>query len=653
MKRTAPYGTWKSPIAIKALFEKPASPAYPTWYRDRLYWIEARPKEGGRLVLMRRDPQGSETCLTPPDFNLRTRVHEYGGRCFALGNGKVYFSNFSDHRLYVHDLDDDARPVPLTPARFADESLGMYADLQLTPDGRHLIFVWERGDHDKENRNALGTLNLDGDSDPVVLVEGCDFYVNPVISPDGRRLAWVQWRHPCMPWDESELWLATLTYHDVGLEVAEARRVAGGKGQSVCQAAFGKDGTLYFARDGDNGADAPLGFWNLYQYRDGGVATVTADAAEYGYPHWVFGETRFVPLSQGTLLASRTSEAGDELVLVDQSGTTRRLAAQFQGFTQLSKADDSDDVVMVARATNKSAVVLGFDAADQQVKVYRSADPLLANDDISVAEPICYPIRNGGNAFAYFYTPKNSRYRGPVDARPPLLVMVHGGPTSRCAHTFDVAKQYWTTIGFAVLDVNHRGSTGHGRVYRQSLLGHWGEYDVTDIVDGIDYLKQRDLIDPNKVCIRGRSAGGYTVLQAVTQFPDHFNAGACYFGIGNLVTLAETTHKFELHYTDGLIGEVFDPQHARHPESLYYQRSPIHHMHRLESPMIVFQGLDDKVVPPSVSRELVSALKERDIAHEYIEYSGEGHGFRSSKTNIDALTRETHFYIQILKLQPC
>ncbi len=359
------------------------------------------------------------------------------------------------------------------------------------------------------------------------------------------------------------------------------------------------------------------------------------------------------PLSQGTLLASRTSDTGDELVLVHQGGTTRQLSAQFQGFTQLSKADDSDDVVMVARATKKSAVVLGCGAADQQVTVYKSADPLLANDDISVAEPICYPTRNGGNAFAYFYTPKNSRYQGPSDARPPLLVMVHGGPTSRCAHTFDVTKQYWTTIGFAVLDVNHRGSTGHGRVYRQSLLGHWGEYDVTDIVDGIEYLKQRDLIDPHKVCIRGRSAGGYTVLQALTQFPNYFNVGACYFGIGNLVTLAETTHKFELHYTDGLIGEVFDRQHARRRDSLYYQRSPIHYVHRLDSPMIVFQGLDDKVVPPSVSRELVAALKERDIAHEYVEYPGEGHGFRSSKTNIDALTRETHFYIQILKLQPC
>jgi dipeptidyl aminopeptidase/acylaminoacyl peptidase len=204
-----------------------------------------------------------------------------------------------------------------------------------------------------------------------------------------------------------------------------------------------------------------------------------------------------------------------------------------------------------------------------------------------------------------------------------------------------------------VLDVNHRGSTGHGRGYRQSLLGHWGEYDVMDIVDGIDYLKQRDLIDPNKVCIRGRSAGGYTVLQALTQFPNHFNAGACYFGIGNLVTLAETTHKFEVHYTDGLIGEVFDAKRARHPESLYYQRSPIHHMHRLESPMIVFQGLDDKVVPPSVSRELVAVLKERGIAHEYVEYPGEGHGFRSSSTNIDALTRETNFYLQVLKLQSC
>ncbi len=653
MKRSAPYGTWKSPVDIKTLFELSASPAYPTWHRDRLYWIEAQPKEGGILVLMRREPDGSESRLTPPGFNVRTRVHEYGGRCFVLGNGKVYFSNFSDQRLYAQELEADARPVPLTPARFADASLGMYADLQLTPDGRHLIFVWERYYQDKENANVIGALNLDGGGNPVVLAEGCDFYVNPVVSPDGLRMAWVQWRHPCMPWDESELWLGTLANRATGIGIDHARRVAGGNRQSVCQAAFGADGMLYFSRDGDDGADALPGYWNLYQYRDGDVAALTADAAEYGYPHWVFGETRYVPLSQGSLLASRTSESGDELVLIDDSEGTTRLSAQFQGFTQLSKADDSDDVVMVGRATTQSAVILRFRGADREVQVYRSADPLLAQEDISVAEPIRYPTRDGGNAFAYFYAPENSHYEGPADARPPLLVMVHGGPTSRCAHTLDLAKQYWTTIGFAVLDVNHRGSTGHGRAYRQSLLGHWGEYDVTDIIDGIEYLKQRALIDPNQVCIRGRSAGGYTVLRALTQFPNYFTAGACYFGIGNLVTLAEATHKFELHYTDGLIGETFDPRQARHPESLYYQRSPIHHMHRLESPMIVFQGLADKVVPPSVSRELVAALKDRNIVHEYVEYPGEGHGFRASNTNMDALMRETHFYIQILKLRPC
>ncbi len=648
MQRTAPYGTWKSPVDIRQIFEKSPSPAYPAWYRGALYWLEARPGEGGRQVLMRRDADGAETCLTPADYNVRTRVHEYGGRCFTLANGKVYFCNYQDQRIYAQDLRGEARPVALTPADFGDDSLGMYADLQLTADGRYLVFVWERGHRGRENGNVLGVLDVNGRRDPVVLVDGCDFYANPAVTPNGRRLAWVQWRHPRMPWDESELWMGTLAHRDEEPELTDARRIAGGSGQSVCQAAFAADGTLYFVRDGGAGVEGE--YWNLYQYRDGVTSAVTADAAEYGYPHWVFGETRHVPLNHGEVIASRLSGSGDELVLIDAHGATRRLGPQFHGFTQLSRADDGDDVVMVARATTRAAAILKFSAADRRLQSLKPADTLLTEDDISIAQPINYPTRDGGTAYAYFYPPKNSHFQGPADARPPLLVMVHGGPTSRCVHTLDVAKQYWTTIGFAVLDVNHRGSTGHGRSYRQALLGHWGEYDVSDIIDGIEYLKQRELVDANKVCIRGRSAGGYTVLQALTMFPAHFNAGACYFGIGNLVTLAETTHKFELHYTDGLIGEVFEPHRARRRDSLYYQRSPIHHMDRLRSPMIVFQGLEDKVVPPALSRELVAALEERDIAHEYVEYSGEGHGFRGNNTNIDALTRETRFYIRILEL---
>ncbi len=601
--------------------------------------------------MLRSRPNGDAVCVTPGEYNVRTRVHEYGGRCYVLGNARAYFSNFSDQRLYAQHLDGDAMPTPLTPPRFEDGSEGMYADLQLTPDGQYLVFVWERGFEEAENCSAIGVLRVSEDLEqiPGALVEGSDFYANPAIAPAGDRLAWIQWRHPDMPWDQSELWMATLADGGDRLIAVEPRLVAGGSGQSVCQVAFGDDGALYFAMDGEG--EGPQAFWNIYRYRSGAVSAVTRDTAEYGAPHWVFGETRYVPLSSGRLLASRTSALGDELLLIDAgTGDARRFARHMHGFTQLSRVGRSDDVMMVGRSTTRSAALFRFRASEQRLEQCKKVDAKLDDADISVAEPIEYTARDGATAFAYFYAPKNAKFCSAADARPPLLIMVHGGPTSRCVRTLDVTKQYWTTRGFAILDVNHRGSTGHGRAYRQSLLGHWGEYEVNDIVGGIDYLKHRGVIDPEKVCIRGRSAGGYTVLQALTRFPDYFNAGACYYGIGNLATLAKFTHKFEMHYTDGLLGEVFDPKTAGRADSRYYQRSPIRHLDRLESPMIVFQGLDDKVVPPSLSRELISVLRERGIEHEYAEYPGEGHGFRSSETNIDALTRETNFYIRVLHL---
>ena len=605
---------------------------------------------------MKRDSSGMEHCLTPANFNIRTRVHEYGGRCFALGNNHVYFSNFSDQRLYAQDLRSKGRPAPITPSDFSDGSQSLYADLQLTPDRCYLIFVWEHGYQDRENKNTLGALSLADDrpTTPAVLVEGRDFYANPAVSPEGDTLAWIQWCHPFMPWDQSELWVGKLMDDKGRLRVLNSRRIAGGLGQSVCQVAFGKDGILYFVLDGERRDDPVCDFWNLYKFQNNAVVRLTSAEAEYGYPHWVFGETRYVPLSTNCLLASRTSATGDELVLVDaEIGTEKVVLSEFQGYTQLSKADRGDDVLMLARSTKQEGVILRFQAGKKRMELCKPPNPMLTDQNISVAEPICFPTRDGATAYGYFYVPRNSQYQGLQGARPPLLVMVHGGPTSRCVPTLDVAKQYWTTIGFAVLDVNHRGSTGHGRAYRQALLGRWGDYDATDIVDAIEYLKAQELIDSAKVCIRGRSAGGYTTLRALTLFPEYFSAGACYFGIGNLVTLAETTHKFELHYTDGLLGEVFDSARARQMDSIYFQKSPIHHLDRLTSPLIVFQGLEDKVVLPSVSREMVSVLRQKGIDYEYIEYPGEGHGFRGSQTNIDALEREASFYIRVLRLTQC
>lgn len=659
--KRAHYGTWKTPIDLSALFEKPSSPRYPTYYQGQVYWLEARAKEGGRLVLMRREPDGQDVCLTPDGFNIRTRVHEYGGRCFVLGGGHVYFSNFADQRIYAQPLVPSlAQPMAITPASNADGTHHAYADFQLTRDGRYLVCVVERSHPDQENANYLAVVGippLGHDETPTeaqVLVDGCDFYANPVLSADGTRLAWIQWNHPNMPWDETELALAGVATADA-FAVEGARVIAGGPGCAICQVQFMDRNRLVFALDRDAPESDVQNYWNLYVHQAGRVDALTADKAEYGYPHWVFGETRYTPLGDRRLLASRANYTGDELVDLDmESKTIKEVSNEYCGFAQLAPLRDkqtgANDALLVGSSSKEAPALLRYRAKTRKLEVLKQPVTMIEAHDISVAQPISYPTRDAMRAHAFFYPPKNADYEAPENTRPPLLIMVHGGPTSRTTPSLDLARQYWTTCGYAVLDINHRGSTGYGRQYRQLLRGRWGEYDAIDVVDGIEYLKAQDKIDATRVCIRGRSAGGYAVLRALTYFPEYFSAGACYFGIGNLATLAETTHKFELYYTDTLIAERYDPQQSRVPSSRYYTRSPIHYIDKVRSPMILFQGEDDKVVTAKVSREMVRVLEQHKIPHEYVEYPNEGHGFRRSETNIDALQRETAFFDQALKL---
>ncbi len=651
MAHVARYGTWRSPLDLRAMFERPSPPMYPVSYRGNIYWIESRSSEQGRQVLMCRNHRGEEHCQTPAGFNLRTRVHEYGGRCFVLANGFVYFSNYGDSLLYRQQLRPNSRPSPVTQVESG--AVTMVSDLHVSPDGRHLVCVAEQTAGDRENRNFLGVVDLKARSPQPVrrLVEGADFYASPAISPDGAQFAWLQWDHPYMPWDQSVLMLAQ---RDGGadLRLTHIREVAGGAGMSVCQVRFTSRDELLFALDSDTVADPCDDFWNLYLLRRGRVRRLTCDEAEYGAPHWVFGESRFVPVADRAVLAVRTTAAGDEVVRIDLASGAQRLQTPhgFMGFAQLSEVEGTGGALVVAHSLYEPPALMRCQPGRAAWECIKRMPPALGRADVSVAEPITYPTRDGAQSHAYFYGPKNSAYLGPHGTRPPLMIMVHGGPTSRAVRSLDLARQYWTGIGFAVLDVNHRGSTGHGRRFRQSLLGHWGEFDASDIVDGIDFLYNRGLIDRSRVCIRGRSAGGYAVLRVLTEYPDYFSAGACYFGIGNLVTLTESTHKFESHYTDRLIGEVFDPRTAATEDSAFHRRSPINYMFRARSPMIIFQGRQDKVVPPSVAEELVAALRANGVEHEYVEYENEGHGFRASETNIDALTRETAFYGRVLEL---
>ena len=643
--RVAPYGSWQSPLDLVSVFEQPSPPQFPAFYRGRYYWIEARAREGGRVVLIQRDPDGSEHCLTPEGFSIRTGVHEYGGKCFVLVNESVCFSNDSDRRLYVQALHKNAQPVPLT---FDSNKSTSFADLKVSPRGHHLFAIMESTVADGENENTLVAISLGQKApvEPTTIATGADFYACPVVDHDNARLAWIQWDNPCMSWDQSRLVLARVVETETDIAILDMEKVVDGAGRSVCQPGF-YNGELVFAADSEEQREDCDDFWNLYRYTDGELSRLTCDLKEYGAPHWVFGESSHLAIDDTSLLARRTGNAGDELVRIDlYSGAQKVVESSFDSFSHLGPGEGEGEIMLVAASGVATRRLVSY--SEQQFTPVKTMPEVIPADEISAAVPICYPTRDGGVAHAYYYVPHNTRFTAPDDQLPPLLVMVHGGPTSRTTQTLDLSRQYWTGLGFALLDVNHRGSTGYGRRYRQHLLGRWGQVDVEDIVDGIDYLVNQSLVDADKVFIRGKSAGGYTVLRALTEYPRYFRAGGCYYGIGNLSTLASMTHKFEAHYTDRLIGEKFDRDRAGSGNSEYYKRSPINFMHRLRSPMILFQGQEDRVVPPQVSREVVNLLAARNIDHEYVEYPGEGHGFRKSETNIDAIEKETRFYRRIL-----
>lgn len=643
---TAPYGFWTGVFDVKALFEKPPIPTYPRKHQDRIYWLEARAEEGGRTVLMERNRSGGERCLTPAGYSIRSRVHEYGGCSYTIADNACYFVNDEDQRIYRQVLTGDSAPVPVTPASATGEQM-RYIDLSVTPEGRHLVCVMERSAPSAENENMLAAVKLEPGAvhEPRILHRGHDFYANPVLDSSGERLAWYQWDHPDMPWDRSRAMIAVLSEQAGALQLADVECVIGEPDTSVCQLAFDDDGDLLLAIDGDGAPGSPRDFWNLYRWCGGRFTQLTCEEKEYGAPHWVFGDNRYVVLDDG-ILAVRTGADGDELVMVDKhGGGVEWVQSDAVDIKHVCRAGP-DEALLVVAARDRSPTLTLW--KHRRLTPIKNVHELLPPDGVSRPRAIEFPTGNRQTAHAYFYPPSNPRYQGPGDHAPPLLVMVHGGPTARCSNALDLTRQYWTGIGFAVLDVNYRGSTGYGRAYRLSLLGEWGRFDTEDVIKGIDYVAGRGWVNRDRVFIRGRSAGGYAVLSALTRYPEVFAAGACYYGIGNLVTLAQITHKFEGRYTDRLIGEDYHPQSADDPASRFRQRSPIHDVSAIRSPVIVFQGLEDKIVPPDVSREIAAALEKRGLDYDYVEYPGEGHGFRSSDANIDALERETAFFQGVL-----
>jgi dipeptidyl aminopeptidase/acylaminoacyl peptidase len=628
MTAAAPFGSWKSPISSALLTSSGIGFSELRFSRDNLYWLESRPDEAGRVVVVRLPVhENTPSDVTPPGFNVRTRVHEYGGGAFFAHDDTIFFSNFKDQRLYRQD--PAATPLPVSPEPPSPASW-RYADGRVTPDGKTIVCVRERHEEGREAINEIVSMPADGSEEPKVILFGYDFYSFPRISSDGAKLAWTCWRHPQMPWDGTELWTGDL---GAGASVSNLRLVAGSSSESISEPQWGPGGALYFISDRTN-------WWNLYVERDGKISGVLEWNAEIGIPQWLFGSTRYAFLSAGRIACIVNENGFEHIVIVDPSGRPGRpekLPIPYSTFASI-RSDDSHTLYLAGASPLKAAEIASLDLQTRTMRVIKRSLSIELDDGyISQPEPIEFPTANERTAYGLFYPPRNRDFRGPDGERPPLIVISHGGPTSATTPALRLPVQYWTSRGFAVVDVNYSGSTGYGRAYRERLKGNWGVADVDDCINAARYLERRDDVDGKRMVIRGGSAGGYTTLCALV-FHNVFSAGASYYGVADLESLARDTHKFESRYLDSLIGP--------YPEALerYQQRSPVHFADRLSCPVILFQGLEDKAVPPSQAEVMVRTLRAKRLPFAYVVFASEGHGFRDAANIRRSIEAELYFY---------
>jgi dipeptidyl aminopeptidase/acylaminoacyl peptidase len=611
---TVPYGYWPSTVTPEMLTEG-AVGLVDVWHTEwagvvTTVWLESRPSEAGRTALVAIAPDGNHVDVLPATSNVRTGVHEYGGGAAWVEQGVAWFVEWADQRLYRATATD--APVALTPAPEVPRSV-RYADHRVSPDGCWLVAVRET--HGEQVVNELVALRADVPSEPRVLFGGSDFVSSPrFVAAD--RLRWITWDHPNMPWNDTTLYEATF---DAATGTVGAATVLG-SGESFMQPV----GDLVITDRSD--------WWNVWRITADTATPLHPADAEMSGPAWVFGERDLVVADDG-----RVAWAVGGTVVVDGVPFPTDAVA-FDHWTIRGST-----VTAIASWPDRDATIVRFDLDDPTSMHTVVAGRTLPLDptDIARAEPIAFPTPDGVDAHGWFYPPTNSRVRAAADELPPLVVMIHGGPTSAARTAFSLGKQFWTSRGFAVVDVDHRGSSGYGRRFRDLLDGRWGVVDVEDCCAAATWLAEQGRVDPARLVIRGGSAGGFTVLASLAR-ADVFAAGASSFGIADLSALAADTHKFEARYCDRLIGPWPEAQ------DLYAERSPIHHLDGFDRPLIVFQGLDDMVVPPSQSEMIVAALRAKGVECEYHAYEGEGHGFRRAGTIVASLTAELEFYRRVL-----
>jgi dipeptidyl aminopeptidase/acylaminoacyl peptidase len=643
-KAAAPYGTWESPLTAARVTAGALRLDQIQLDGDDVYWVEGRASEGGRNVIVKRGTDGVTTDVTPAGLNVRSRVHEYGGAAYTVDRGTIYFSNFGDQRLYRHA--PGQHPEALTPKGY------FYADCRVDAARNRLIGV--REDHsrgDAEPPNTIVSIDLGGTGAGRVLASGADFFSDPIVSPDGNSIAWIQWNHPNMPWDGTELWSASLKA-DGSVGVRE--KVAGGADESIFQPEWSPDGTLYFVSD-------RTGWWNLYRLRGlpaGGSARVIEPihpmSAEFGKPQWTLSMVTYAFISPNRLVATYAQDGRWKLALVETDPRKFEPIALSLQPTDSIHADQRA-IYFVGGSATEPLAIARVSLGSMEAEVLRSSSgERIAPEWISVPEAVTYrvtpqpegpPPHMGDppasrDVHAFYYTPTNANVKAPAGETAPLMVLTHGGPTGATSDVLDPEVQFWTSRGFGVLDVNYSGSTGYGRPYRDRLKGQWGVVDVEDAVGGAEAMVAQGKADAARLMIRGGSAGGYTTLAALT-FHSTFKAGASYYGISDIEVLAQDTHKFESRYLDSLIG----PYPAA--KDIYHKRSPIHFTDRLSCPLILFQGLDDKVVPPNQSAMMAEALRKKGVKVSYITFEGEQHGFRKAENIIRALEEELQFYREV------
>jgi dipeptidyl aminopeptidase/acylaminoacyl peptidase len=629
----APYGSWRSPITTQMLVRGAVRFGDISLDGDIPYWVEVRPEEQGRYAIVRRAPNGKIEDVLPAPFGARTLANEYGGGALLVSQGTVYFTNYADQRIWRLSL--EAKPQAVVPEPLTAVGRLRFADFVHDRERNRLIAVCE--DHttsDDEPPNRIVSIDL-VDGKVTTLVEGADFYSNPRLSPDGRRLAWLAWNHPNMPWDDTELFVAQL---EPDGHPGKPRKVAGDLEESIFQPEWSPDGTLYFVSDRTD-------WWNLYAERGRQIVPVLPMKAEFGAPQWVFGTTTYGFEPNGNIVARYSSGGRWQIMRIDVStGAHETLDLPYSYISGLHVAGNR--VFATAGGPTQAEALVEIDLRDGRPKVIREGSPLeLDAGYLSVPEAIEFATDGGKPAYAFYYPPANVEFRGPAGQAPPLLVMVHGGPTSATPALLRLTTQYWTSRGIAVCDVNYGGSTGHGREYRNRLRNSWGVVDVADATNAALYLAAKGKADRHKLMIRGGSAGGYTTL-ACLAFNDVFRCGASLYGVSDLALLVRDTHKFESRYLDRLVGKY--PQE----EQRYRERSPIFHLDGFNQPVILLQGLEDKIVPPNQAELILASLKERGLPVAYVPFEGEQHGFRQAKNIIRAYEVELYFYSRILGFTP-